>query len=418
MSRPSQPDKIDWSAAGKIIDPGASKKSSGWDPGERPPNQTFNWFWELLTRIWNFLFGAGTQYNVIINSDSDRGDYASMASYLADSPAAGDRVLIQEDEVLSATLSIPAGVELTQQKGKKFTLTANFSPIIQFANNVKTKGGLRVENSNTGTIAKGFSVNGDDNHHDNLILENASTGTVTDAVYIEASKQGNYAQARAINSGGGAITYNLTDNSGNDENHVTVKGDTLVTRSTGANKFYSPELITPTIASHVNATHDHADNAGGGLIKQLIQQQTAFDGAVATGTNVMPDDDTIPDQTVPDGDEYITRTITPTDAAHLLVIEGQLCLSNSASESVVGALFKDSIANALKTFPEAGNAATVMATVPIYHEIVAGSTSLQTFKVRAGSPVAGTTTFNGKSGARRYGGTCGSYLKVSEYKLS
>ncbi|MCK5610308.1 hypothetical protein KAR91_51020 [Candidatus Pacearchaeota archaeon] len=233
MSRPTLPEKIGWIASAKIIDPGSSKKSSGWDPGERPPNQSFNWFWELLTRIWNFCFGTVTKYNVIIDSDSDRGNYASVASYIADSPAAGDRVLIKVDEVLAATLSIPAGVEISQEKGIKFTLTANFSPIIEFAANSKSKN-IRVENSNTGTIAKGVSINGDDTYHDNLVVENKSTGTITGSVYIEAGTEGNYAQCRSINSGGGTITNDLTDNSGNAENYVIVQGDSGISYSTGA----------------------------------------------------------------------------------------------------------------------------------------------------------------------------------------
>jgi hypothetical protein len=416
MSRPSLPDKIGWIASGKIIDPGASKKSSGWDPGERPPNQTFNWFWELLTRVWNYVFGPTTQYNVVINSDSDRGDYTSMASYLADVPAAGDRVLIQEDEVLSATLSIPAGVELTQEKGKKFTLTANFSPIIQFDDNVKTKGDFRIENSNTGTIAKAFSLNGNENHHDNLIIENKSTGTVTTATYVEASGIGNYAQARANESGGGAITNEVVDNSGNDTNYVTTKGDSTVGRSRGANKLTSPELLTPTIASFINALHGHADNAGGGALSRIVNIVGNQDGAVATGTNQMPDDDTIPDQSVPDGDEYLSQAITPESLSNELLIISNVCASNSASESVVSALFRDSIAAALAVDPNTGNSTTVMSDRLMIHKMTAPTLSSTTFKVRAGSPAAGTTTFNGRSGSRRYGGVLNSFILIIEFQ--
>ena len=52
-----------------------------------------------------------------------------------------------------------------------------------------------------------------------------------------------------------------------------------------------------------------------GAVVQVVNTQT---GAVATGTTIMPGDDTIPQIT--EGNEYLTRTITPTDAANTLLI--------------------------------------------------------------------------------------------------
>lgn len=244
----------------KIIEPTVPKKNTGWLALEKPPFQFFNWFFNITSKWIHFHAGA-VQYNIIVGGDSDERDYATMAAYIADSPAAGDRVLIKADEVLTATLVIPADIEVTMLKGNKFTLATNFSPIIQLGNNVKTKGDFRVENSDTGTIAKGFSINGDNSHHNNLIIENKNTGTLTDAFYIEAGAEGNYSQCRPINSGGGAITNDLTDNSGNDENHVTVKGDSAISHSRGAKKFDKPSIIDFT-----NAQHDHEDADDGGTL--------------------------------------------------------------------------------------------------------------------------------------------------------
>jgi hypothetical protein len=43
----------DWDApSNKIIEPDITKKTSGWNPGERPPAYYFNWFW---TRVSNAL---------------------------------------------------------------------------------------------------------------------------------------------------------------------------------------------------------------------------------------------------------------------------------------------------------------------------------------------------------------------------
>ncbi len=234
MAKPSS--KPSWATTGDKVEPSGSKKATGWLKLEKPPYQLMNWLFNRLGEFVDYLSG-NAQYNIIVGGDSDEYDYATMTAYIADSPAAGDRVLIKEDEALIASLVIPDGIEVTILKGNKFTLATNFSPIIQLGDNVKIKGELRVENSDTGTIAKGFSINGDSSHSDNLILENKSTGTVTDAFYLETGAEGNYSQCRAINSGGGAITNDLTDNSGNDENHVTVKGDAGISRSRGAKKF-------------------------------------------------------------------------------------------------------------------------------------------------------------------------------------
>ncbi len=267
-------EKLAWvsdDGATKIQEPTGSKKLTGFLKNEKPPFNFLNWLFNNINHFINWLAG-NTQYNIIIDSDSDEQDYASLAAYIADSPVAGDRVLIKVDEVLSATLSIPAGIEITQLKGKKFTLVTNFSPIIQFGNNVKTKGDFRVENSDTGTIAKGFSVNGDDNNHDNLVIENVSTGTITGGVYIEAGAEGNYSQARSINSGGGAITNDLTDNSGNDENYVIVRGDAGIARSGGVR-------------------HTHSDDNDGGSILDpvLVKLKKGADVASASALSLGTD---------------------------------------------------------------------------------------------------------------------------------
>jgi hypothetical protein len=46
-----------------------------------------------------------------------------------------------------------------------------------------------------------------------------------------------------------------------------------------------------------------------------------------------------------------------------------------------------------------------------------GTTLETTFKVRAGNSEAGTTTFNGVSGARLYGGVIVSSITITEIKV-
>lgn len=145
-----------------------------------------------------------------------------------------------------------------------------------------------------------------------------------------------------------------------------------------------------------------------------IQTVNVLSTAVATGTTVIPLDDTIPQNT--EGDQYMTLAITPKSATNILVITATVFLSNSANSHLVAALFQDATASAL--------AATAMyqltpsgAMVMVFtHTMAAGTTSSTTFKIRAGGGSAGTTTFNGAAGARLFGAITKSSMVITEYK--
>lgn len=141
--------------------------------------------------------------------------------------------------------------------------------------------------------------------------------------------------------------------------------------------------------------------------------QTVFTetGAVATGTTTVPADDTIPQIT--EGDEYMTRTITPKSATSTLEIEIVAFLTNSASSSGIGALFQDATANALAAgFHVVSTGAS--APFVLRHKMAAGTTSAITFRFRFGCAGAGTTTFNGTAGGRLFGGVMASSIKITE----
>ncbi|MCK5608536.1 hypothetical protein KAR91_42030 [Candidatus Pacearchaeota archaeon] len=144
----------------------------------------------------------------------------------------------------------------------------------------------------------------------------------------------------------------------------------------------------------------------------LIQEVNITDGAVNTGTTTIPSDDTIPQNT--EGDEYLSLAITPTNANSKLVIEASINVQNSVSNATnIMALFQDTTASAL---------AAVLATqvqtdgdqLYLRYEMVAGTTSATTFKIRSGGSSAGTTTFNGSGGARKLGGVIPSSLTITE----
>ena len=135
----------------------------------------------------------------------------------------------------------------------------------------------------------------------------------------------------------------------------------------------------------------------------------------ATGTTILPDDDTIPQIT--EGDEFMTLAITPTSATNKLKIEVVMALSQSANSFVTTALFQDSTASALAAMYENPGAASLSMSMSFTHFMTAGTTSETTFRVRAGMDRTGTTTFNGNIGSRIFGGAMASSITITEISV-
>ena len=173
-------------------------------------------------------------------------------------------------------------------------------------------------------------------------------------------------------------------------------------------------LLNPALVK--NHTHTSASEGGSVEIGIVIQAVHTADGEVATGTTIVPQDDTIPQNT--EGDEYMTLAITPTNASNKLVIEVVGCFSSSAAQTALGmALFQDSVSDALAISTSEISAASRTDTIYLKYEMVAGTTDPITFKMRAGGGLAGTTTFNGSGGTREYGGIMSSCMRITEYKV-
>ena len=179
----------------------------------------------------------------------------------------------------------------------------------------------------------------------------------------------------------------------------------------------SPTIVTPTIADLSNMTHAHISNAtGGALTGMALQVLNTQTGAVNTGSVVIPDVDSIPQND--EGDEYMTLAITPASATNNLKIDVVIHLSNTASggADMVAALFQDSTANALACgwIQPDGTSNDTPKIIAFTHFMAAGTTSATTFKVRAGCDAVGTTTFNGVSSGRLYGGVLASSITITE----
>lgn len=147
-----------------------------------------------------------------------------------------------------------------------------------------------------------------------------------------------------------------------------------------------------------------------------VQMVSVGYSASATGTTIIPNDDTIPQNT--EGNEYMSLAVTPKSATNILVIEVNAFLSSAnATQVMTAALFQDSTASALAASASFTDASTfVPKPVSFTYRMVAGTTSATTFKVRAGSHQASTTTFNGVAGNRIFGAIPKSSIVITEYK--
>lgn len=150
-----------------------------------------------------------------------------------------------------------------------------------------------------------------------------------------------------------------------------------------------------------------------GDVVQIVNFQT---GLAAQNNTVIPDDDTIPQNT--EGTEYMSLAITPTSATNKLKIDVVFQWGLSALAEAVMALFQDTTVNALAVSQACSdNANGLSSPICLTHYMTAGTTSATTFKVRAGGIAANTLTFNGKAGAARFGGSLASSITITEIKV-
>tara|TARA_R110000787_G_scaffold2597_1_gene10189 strand:- start:254 stop:805 length:552 start_codon:yes stop_codon:yes gene_type:complete len=151
---------------------------------------------------------------------------------------------------------------------------------------------------------------------------------------------------------------------------------------------------------------------GAGAIVQVVNVQT---GAMATGTTVIPFDDTIPQIT--EGNEYMTLAITPTNSSNKLIIQVVYHYASTTASHQSAALFQDTTAGAIASAGTFESQVGGMNNVSFTHYMTSGTTSATTFKVRAGQANSNTTTFNGNGGARSHGGALASSITITEIKV-
>lgn len=146
----------------------------------------------------------------------------------------------------------------------------------------------------------------------------------------------------------------------------------------------------------------------GRRLAQIVTYQT---GAVATGSTIIPLDNTKPQ--INEGDQYMQLTITPTIIGSTIEVNIQFEGAHSIAASyIIVALFmnldNDAVAS---TFVGQG----VVTTIPLKYQITTTSLLPIAFKVRVGGTTTGLLTFNGYGGTQSLGGTLSSYITAKEY---
>jgi hypothetical protein len=220
--------------------PSTTKQNAGWIV-EKVPLEFLNWLWNRCSRWFHYLSGQSQEFIVIDSTNTNEKDYDTLAAYIADSPAAGDKVLVKETQALTAQMIIPAGITLRILGGITFTRsTLEANSVIKFDSGVIIEGVLNLVLSHTGTTAKAIEFDGDD-VSGKINVENSSTGALTTAYHINASKTGNALKGFVKNTGGGAVTNIGVDLSTEDSNLLQIidKTSKQIFRSLGSNTFFT-----------------------------------------------------------------------------------------------------------------------------------------------------------------------------------
>jgi len=177
-------------------------------------------------------------------------------------------------------------------------------------------------------------------------------------------------------------------------------------------------LASPAIAAATATTQAASDSstkvattAFVRQFKQLAQIVSSSTGETGSGTAVIPNDDTIPQNT--EGVQVLTASITPTNAASTLEVEVTLQVASTGAW-LNGCLFRDSGASAVAMGSAFGSTGNAIYPITFTYLVSAGSTASTTFNVRLGSN-AGTYYINGNSSGRRYGGVLSSSITIKEY---
>lgn len=218
------PRDVDWipdNSTGISV-PSGPNQAAGWLV-VKPARQFFNWLWNRCSRWFHYLSGQSQEYIIIDSVNANEKDYDTLVDYLADAPAVNDKVLVKEDQTITAQMIIPDGLTFKFLDGANLLCATDIATsLLKLGSDVVIEGVLNIVLSHTGTTGKAVEWDGDNNLAD-INIENSSTGTLTAAFVINSGKKGNKFDAIVENTGGGTITDVVQDDSLESTNAVMVR---------------------------------------------------------------------------------------------------------------------------------------------------------------------------------------------------
>lgn len=158
----------------------------------------------------------------------------------------------------------------------------------------------------------------------------------------------------------------------------------------------------------------YTPTAANALAGSIIKISYAEQAAVVTCSTAMPYDNSIPQNT--EGNEVVTVSHTPSNASNILHFRARAAGGVSGAGQLIGAIFTDSVADAVKMARGSYATTNETAAVEVRGKMVAGGTSPITFKLRVGLD-SNTIYINGNgSGTRVGGGVDAAHIEVWEEK--
>ena len=240
------PRDLDWvpDDSTGIAVPSQTKQNAGWIV-EKPARQFFNWMWNRLSRWTHYFSGQSQEWIVIDSANANEKDYDTLADYIADAPAVGDKVLVKESQTVTIQTIIPSGITLKFLDGALLFCSTNIATsVLKLGTGIVIEGSLSMILSQTGTTAKAVELNSD-HTIGHIFVQNASTGTLTTAFHINANKTGNQITGFVRNDGGGTLTNVIVDNSTELSNSLIIVDEpNNIVISTGLVDFASAQILS------------------------------------------------------------------------------------------------------------------------------------------------------------------------------
>jgi hypothetical protein len=384
----------------------AATTGLAWSTATYPVTTTANQI--LYSSATNVVGGISTLAGGVLVTDN-----SSVPQFLTN-PGVANKMLLSANAAIPAwsTSTIPSSAGSTANKvllsdGTNYVLSTPAFP------NASATARTIIVSDGTNWIAstETYAVPGTTGN----VLTSDGTNWISSAPTGSGTVSSGTANQLAYYASNGTTVSGLTTSN----NAILVTSNTGVPSISSTIPSATQDNITRlgTITSGVwNGSTIPNANGGTGVTSSdpVIQRVSTETGAVATGTTVIPWDDSIPQIT--EGNEYMTLSITPKNSSNILVIDVIWNGASSNNSSIItAALFQDSTANALAAAQSSLVTANAGNPVIFRHIMTAGTTSSTTFRVRAGDTVGATVTFNGVSGARKYGGVMASSICITEY---